>query len=91
MIGCASLRTSQEVPTPVHEALAKAGLPDTALAAVALPLDARNSGLRLQAERPMSPGSTMKLVTAIVGLDKLGPNSRGRTELLAAAPPSCGW
>ncbi len=84
---CASLRTSHELPAPVREALAKAQLPDTALAAVVLPLDARDTGLRLQAERPMSPGSTMKLVTAIVGLDKLGPNWRGRTELLATAPP----
>ncbi|MDI4634417.1 D-alanyl-D-alanine carboxypeptidase/D-alanyl-D-alanine-endopeptidase [Pelomonas sp. V22] len=84
---CASLRTSHEVPAPVREALAKANLPDSALAAVVLPLDARNTGLRLQAERAMSPGSTMKLVTAIVSLDKLGPNWRGRTELLAAAPP----
>jgi len=84
---CASWRTSSEVPLPVREALAKAGLPDSALAAVALPLDARDTGLRLQPQRAMSPGSTMKLVTAVVGLDKLGPNARGRTDLLAAAPP----
>ncbi|MDM4768144.1 D-alanyl-D-alanine carboxypeptidase/D-alanyl-D-alanine-endopeptidase [Pelomonas sp. SE-A7] len=84
---CASLRQSQEIPAPVKEALTKAALPDNALAAVVLPLDARESGLRLQPQRPMSPGSTMKLVTAIVGLDKLGPNWRGRTELLATAAP----
>lgn len=83
---CASLRVSNEIPAPVREALAKAALPDSALAVVALPLDARDSGLRLQAERAMSPGSTMKLVTTIVALDKLGPNWRGRTELLAEAP-----
>ncbi len=85
--GCASWRVSSDIPAPVREALAKAALPDSALAAVALPLDARDSGLRLQAARPMSPGSTMKLVTTIVALDQLGPNWRGRTELLADAAP----
>lgn len=82
---CASFRVSNEIPPPVREALGKAGMPDSALAAVALPLDARDSGLRLQPQRPMSPASTMKLVTTIVALDKLGPNWRGRTELLADA------
>jgi D-alanyl-D-alanine carboxypeptidase/D-alanyl-D-alanine-endopeptidase (penicillin-binding protein 4) len=34
----------------------------------------------------MQPGSTMKLVTSIVALDVLGPNHRGFTELVSAAP-----
>ena len=82
---CASLRTSP--PDAVQEALAKAGLPAQSLAVVAFPLGARERGLRLQSEKPMQPGSTMKLVTAIVALDRLGPNSRGHTELLADAAP----
>jgi len=39
-----------------------------------------------QADRPMQPASTVKLVTTIVALDRLGPNMRGFTELLSAAP-----
>lgn len=33
----------------------------------------------------MQPGSTMKIVTAVVAMDRLGPNHRGRTEVLSAA------
>ncbi len=39
-----------------------------------------------QADRLMQPASTAKLVTTIVALDRLGPNMRGFTELLSAAP-----
>jgi D-alanyl-D-alanine carboxypeptidase/D-alanyl-D-alanine-endopeptidase (penicillin-binding protein 4) len=38
---------------------------------------------RFQAERPMQPGSTMKLVTTIVALDRLGPNHRGTPNCAA--------
>ena len=39
-----------------------------------------------QADLPMPPSSTLKLVTSIVALDRLGPNHRGFTELLTLAP-----
>lgn len=45
-------------------------------------------GLRLNADRPMQGASTMKLLTAAAALDRLGPNSRGRTELLVEGDPS---
>jgi len=86
--GCASLGRGPGLPEEVKGALDKAGLPETALAVVAFPLDERARGLRVQADRPMQPASTMKLVTGIVALDRLGPNSRGRTELLADAAPA---
>lgn len=74
------------LPAAVQEALARAGLPTDALAAVALPLAgwARPWGHR--AAVPMQPGSAMKLVTSIVALDRLGPEHRGHTELRSAAP-----
>ena len=56
-----------------------------ALAAVALPLHPWGRPWRHQAQRPMQPGSAMKLVTSIVALDRLGPNHRGFTELRSAA------
>lgn len=37
--------------------------------------------LEHRANRPMQPASTMKLVTTLVGLERLGPAFRGRTEL----------
>ncbi len=73
------------LPPSVAAALAQAGLPDDALAAVALPLTTRWArAWHLRAARPMVPGSAMKLVTTVVALDRLGPNHRGRTELLTA-------
>ncbi len=73
------------LPPTVLAALAQAGLPDDALAAVALPLTTRWARpWQWGATRPMAPASTMKVVTSIVALDRLGPNHRGHTELLAA-------
>ena len=73
------------LPPSVAAALARAGLPDDALAAIALPLTTRWARpWQVRATQPMQPGSTMKLVTTVVALDRLGPNHRGRTELFAA-------
>ena len=83
LAGCATT----SVPDPVQAALAKAGLPAQSLGYVLQPLDGSRAALSRRADDPMSPGSTMKLVTATVALDKLGINHRGRTELLAAAAP----
>jgi len=89
--GCAGLLpASHELPTPVRAALQRAGLPEQSLGVVAFPLEAPRQGLRWRADAAMQTGSTMKLVTAIVALDKLGPNQRGRTELLATAVPQGG-
>ncbi len=82
--GCASLPVP--VPPPVQAALSQAGMPPEALAYTAYPLDAPGRGRQWQAERALQPGSTMKVLTTAVALDELGPNWRGRTELLAAGP-----
>ena len=84
--GCATTR----VPDPVQAALDQAGLPAQSLGFVLQPLDRSRPALTQRADEPMSPGSTMKLVTATVALEKLGINHRGRTELLAAAAPVAG-
>lgn len=73
------------LPAAVQEALAAAGLPATALAAVAIPLRHFDRPWRHQSQRLMQPGSSMKLVTSVVALDRLGPNLRGFTELRSAA------
>jgi D-alanyl-D-alanine carboxypeptidase/D-alanyl-D-alanine-endopeptidase (penicillin-binding protein 4) len=66
--------------------LAKAGMPPEVLGIVAYPVQSPADGLRLREHDPMAPGSSMKLVTAAVALDRLGPDSRGRTELLLGQP-----
>lgn len=83
---CASLRSAERAPPEVLRALAQAGLPESSLGVVAHPLQPPSPwrpALRLQPDVPMQPASTMKLVTAVVALDQLGPNRRGRSELLA--------
>jgi len=85
--GTAAAPRDDALPATVAAALAQAGLPDDALAAIALPLTTRWARpWQFRAAQPMQPGSTMKLVTTVVALDRLGPNHRGRTELLAAGP-----
>jgi D-alanyl-D-alanine carboxypeptidase/D-alanyl-D-alanine-endopeptidase (penicillin-binding protein 4) len=85
LAGCAALAPSAPaVPATVRAELLKQGLPETALAYIAFPADAPQQALRWQDQRAMSPASTMKIVTGIVALDRLGPNWRGRAELLAA-------
>ena len=86
LAGCATT----SVPDPVQSALDKAGLPADSLGYVLQPLDGSRPALQRRAGDPMSPGSTMKLVTATVALEKLGINHRGRTELLAASAPVAG-
>lgn len=86
LAGCATTT----VPGPVQAALDKAGLPADSLGYVLQPLDGSRPALQRRAGDAMAPASTMKLVTATVALDKLGINHRGRTELLAAAPPHDG-
>jgi D-alanyl-D-alanine carboxypeptidase/D-alanyl-D-alanine-endopeptidase (penicillin-binding protein 4) len=85
LAGCATAPTP--VPDPVQAALAQAGLPADSLGYVLQPLDGSRPALTRRADDAMAPGSTMKLVTATVALEKLGINHRGRTELLASTPP----
>lgn len=77
------------LPPTVAQALQCARLPADALAVMVVPLAAggeAGAGMLHQADRAMQPGSTMKIVTSVVALDRLGPNHRGYTELLSAAP-----
>ena len=80
----------QALPSNVRAALARLDLPPEALAAAAVPLGQHGLGWprawQYRAQVPMQPASTMKLVTSVVALDRLGPNHRGSTELLSAAP-----
>jgi D-alanyl-D-alanine carboxypeptidase/D-alanyl-D-alanine-endopeptidase (penicillin-binding protein 4) len=85
--GCASLQPVEPLPRALQQALQKAGMSEQHLGVVAFPLAGGARGLRLHANTSMQPGSTMKLVTAVVALEQLGPNARSGTDLLAATPP----
>ncbi len=87
LAGCASVPTDTTLPLPVQRALQQADMTDQVLGVLAFPLEKHKGGspgLRLNADLPKQPGSTMKLVTTIVALDRLGANARGRTDLLVA-------
>ena len=78
------------LPPAVRAALLKAGVPEDAMAAVALPLGHSGTPWQWRADVAMQPASTMKLLTSIVALDRLGPNHRSSTELRSAAPLNAG-
>jgi serine-type D-Ala-D-Ala carboxypeptidase/endopeptidase (penicillin-binding protein 4) len=76
------------LPPEVEAALHAAGVPADALTGLAVPLN--GSILPWQrwerdADRPVQPGSTIKLLTSAVALERLGPNFRGHTQLLTPA------
>ncbi len=74
------------LPPTVRAALDAAGVPPAAFGAAALPLGHRARAWQHGAANPLQPASTMKIVTSVVALDRLGPNHRTGTELLAAGP-----
>ena len=81
----ASPTHAQPLPEAVRDALQRAGLTGEQLGAVVLPLAGGEPLVAHRADAFMQPASTLKLVTSAVALDRLGPNHRGRTELLSAA------
>jgi D-alanyl-D-alanine carboxypeptidase/D-alanyl-D-alanine-endopeptidase (penicillin-binding protein 4) len=87
-VGVFSLSAAAQdtLPPAVLAALKAADVPAEALSAAAIPLSHRAPPWRHRAMDPVQPGSSMKLVTSIVALDRLGPNQRGSTELRSAAP-----
>ncbi|XLZ68867.1 D-alanyl-D-alanine carboxypeptidase/D-alanyl-D-alanine-endopeptidase [Massilia sp. SR12] len=67
------------LPEPIARIAAEKGIPEEAIGALVLRGD--QVLVSNQAARAFNPGSTMKLFTTVVGLDTLGPQFRGRTEL----------
>jgi len=76
--------TLAQLPEPVATMLRAANIPQEALGVVVMRLPDAAPALIHGAERSFQPGSTMKLLTTLVALDKLGPTYRGRTELRTA-------
>ena len=72
-----------QLPESVSLLLRSANIPEDAMGAIVL--RGNSTVLSHGAERSMQPASTMKLVTAAVGLEQLGPIFRGRTELRTSA------
>ncbi|WP_342115485.1 D-alanyl-D-alanine carboxypeptidase/D-alanyl-D-alanine endopeptidase [Pseudoduganella sp. OTU4001] len=67
------------LPEPIARIAAEKGIPEDAIGALVLRGD--QVLVSHDAARTFTPASTMKLFTTMVGLDTLGPQFRGRTEL----------
>ncbi len=74
---------SAGLPPRVVQMLAAAGLSDDAIGVLAVRVSDGGVLLAHDAQRPMQPASTLKTLTSIVALERLGPAFRARTEMRA--------
>ncbi len=72
-----------QLPESVTRLLRQADIPAESLGAIVLRAGTGERLLAHQADRPFQPASTLKVLTAIVALERLGPAWRGYSELLA--------
>ena len=68
------------LPSPVAQALARAGVPQSAVGLYVREVDAAHPTAVFNASKPMNPASAMKLVTTFAALDLLGPAYTWKTE-----------
>ena len=87
MFASALATAARDLPSTVREALARSGVPLTAVGAVVMPLERGAPLIAHNADEPMNPASAMKLVTAFAALDILGPAFTFHTDFLSTAEP----
>jgi D-alanyl-D-alanine carboxypeptidase/D-alanyl-D-alanine-endopeptidase (penicillin-binding protein 4) len=78
------------LPAPVKAAMKHAGLPPDSVGIWVQDAARKTPTLAHEAERTMSPASTMKLVTTYAALELLGPAYTWKTEVYAHKPPAAG-
>lgn len=69
------------LPPSVENLLKKAGLKNQQMHLLILPANNGTALLNYQAEKIVSPASTLKLLTTFIALDELGPNFRWKTQI----------
>jgi D-alanyl-D-alanine carboxypeptidase/D-alanyl-D-alanine-endopeptidase (penicillin-binding protein 4) len=79
----APLAAAGELPLPVLDALARAGVPAKAVSAVVQPVDGGGALVSHQPSAAVNPASVMKLVTTFAALELLGPAFTFHTDVLA--------
>ncbi|CAG2149285.1 D-alanyl-D-alanine carboxypeptidase DacB [Cupriavidus yeoncheonensis] len=75
------------LPAPVATALQRAHVPASAASFYVVKIGAPSARASWNAQQPMNPASTMKLVTTFAGLQLLGPDYRWQTSLYADSQP----
>jgi serine-type D-Ala-D-Ala carboxypeptidase/endopeptidase (penicillin-binding protein 4) len=73
------------LPDVIKKMLRAAQIPEDAIATKVVRLSDGAQVIAHNADASMQTASTMKLVTTLVGLERLGPTYRGRTELMTNA------
>lgn len=79
-------QATAQLPARVSEMLRISNMPETALGVAVIRLADGKLVWSQYPNQSMQPASTIKVLTAIVGLDKLGPAYRSRTEISTSAP-----
>jgi D-alanyl-D-alanine carboxypeptidase/D-alanyl-D-alanine-endopeptidase (penicillin-binding protein 4) len=74
------------LPPPIASALARATIPQSAVALFVQDVDASKPALAFNAGQPLNPASTIKLVTTFAALELLGPSYTWKTEAYLAGP-----
>jgi D-alanyl-D-alanine carboxypeptidase/D-alanyl-D-alanine-endopeptidase (penicillin-binding protein 4) len=89
-LACAALTApagaADVLPPPIAAALARAAIPQSAVALFVQDVDAGKPALSFNAGQPMNPASTIKLVTTFAALELLGPSYTWKTEAYLAGP-----
>ena len=70
-----------QLPPPVVQALARAGIPETSVGVYVHEIGTAEPVVAHRAEQPLNPASVMKLVTTYAGLELLGPAHQWSTDI----------
>ncbi len=79
-LGLLAQANAAQLPASVRNALKEAHIPQSSIAIDVRELDASNPLISINAQKPMNPASTMKLLTTYAGLELLGPSYTWKTE-----------
>ncbi|WPP47848.1 D-alanyl-D-alanine carboxypeptidase/D-alanyl-D-alanine-endopeptidase [Pseudomonas sp. AN-1] len=78
--------SASSLPPRVEQALKASKLSSDALSVALIPLDGPGTPSYLNADRPVNPASTMKLVTTYAALELLGPTHQWKTAFYTDGP-----
>ena len=81
---CVSAPAQTRLPAPVAQALAAAGIPESAVSVYVQDAARDRPVVSFAADRALNPASTIKLVTTYAALDLLGPAYTWNTEVYAS-------
>ena len=81
--GAFSGAAQAQLPPPVAQALARAGIPETSVGVYVHEIGAAEPVVAHRADQPLNPASVMKLVTTYAGLELLGPAHQWSTDIYA--------